>query len=406
MPIITNPQVLIPVNHDLKKWATVACDQFSAEPDYWRTLAKYVGDEPSTLNLVFPEIYIGKQSESQTITSIITHMQTYDSENLFSEPLNAVLVERQTVSGIRKGIVLAVDLESYDWRNLNFPIRATEDTMLDRLAIRVEIRKRAIFETPHTLLLLDDNKKEIIEPIYENRRNLKKIYDFDLNMNGGHITGYSLNDISSLSEKLSALANPDFQVQKYGLNAGIILAVGDGNHSMAAAKIFWDQLKLTLSKPDRINHPARYFLAEMINIYDPSIFFDPIHRIVFGADDDFIKEMQNSLSGEGIIKILTTKGDFNLNVPLIQSDAIESIQKFIEKMLALNSNLKVEYVHNQNHLKKVVNETRGLGISMPAFPKDELFKFVATKGNLPKKSFSIGEPENKRYYLECRRIKY
>ncbi|MDR0696451.1 MAG: DUF1015 domain-containing protein [Christensenellaceae bacterium] len=406
MSIITDPQVLIPSNVDLQKWATVACDQFSAEPDYWHELSTFVGESPSTLKCVFPEIYLGKQSNSQTINSIINSMKTYDALNIFSSPYKAVLVERQTLSGVRKGIVVAVNLDLYDWRNIALPIRATEDTMLDRLSIRVEIRKRAIFETPHTLLLLDDEKKEIIEPLFKNRNKMKMLYDFDLNMNGGHITGYELNDINILSDKLSNLANVDVQIEKYGINAGIVLAVGDGNHSMAAAKIVWDELKLSLSETEKQNHPAKYFLAEMLNIYDDSMVFDPIHRIIFGADFSFINEMQQSLSGSGMIKLLTPNGDFYVNAPSAHSEAIAAVQTFIEKMLLKNPNLKVEYVHNETHLRQVMIKSGGIAISMPSFPKDELFKYVATKGNLPKKSFSIGEPENKRYYLECRRIKY
>ncbi|MDR2266106.1 MAG: DUF1015 domain-containing protein [Christensenellaceae bacterium] len=405
MSIITKSSALIPHNVDLSKWAVVACDQFSAEPKYWQQLANYIGDAPSTLGLVYPEAYLGRTPAQDAINSIIHTMNTYEQQNMFSAPLEAVLVERQTSFGVRAGIVIAADLDCYNWEHTHAPIRATEETMLDRLAIRVDIRKRAIFETPHTLLLIDDVDRHIIEPIYHNRSQLTKLYDFNLNMSGGRITGYRLDDISDLIAKIESLASRDLQISKYGVDTGLVLAVGDGNHSMAAAKVYWDSIRQSLSEKERANHPSRYFLAEIVNIYGDGMEFQPIHRMVFGAGSDFITGLKSELSGDGIARILTHDGDISISVPAIQSEAISQIQKYLEKATMLNPNMRIEYVHNEDHLRSVLAANEGVAISMPHFPKNELFSYVANNGCLPKKAFSIGEPESKRYYLECRRIR-
>ncbi|MDR3185312.1 MAG: DUF1015 domain-containing protein [Christensenellaceae bacterium] len=405
MSIIAKPAVLIPNNIDMSKWAVVACDQFCAETRYWDALNSYIGDAPSTLNIIFPELYIGKYKESDVQQSITNASENYILKGFLKQYNDIILVERQTSSGVRIGLVLSIDLDEYNWGNIRSPIRATEDTIPERLPLRVSIRRSSRLETPHTLLLYDDIKKEIVEPLYARRSELKKVYDFELSMHGGHITGYIADNYMEISSKFNALGLPSVQEAKYGSDTGIVFAVGDGNHSMAAAKIVWEELKKTLSDEERLTHPSRFFLAEAVNIYDSGIKFWPIHRMVFGAGKAFIDGMKSALVGDGKLKLLTDDGDIYINIPLVQSEAIDAIQKYIEKVVTTNPSIRVEYVHNETRLKNIRAEAGGVAIVMPYFPMNELFRYVARNGNLPKKAFSIGEPEDKRYYLEARLIR-
>ncbi|MCL2631013.1 MAG: DUF1015 domain-containing protein [Firmicutes bacterium] len=404
MSYIKIPKILLPKNISYEKWATVACDQFCAEPAYWNELENFVGDSPSTLRLTLAEIYL-EQNQKERIESIQKHMKTYVESGLFSEYEGFILVERRVGNDIRVGLIISFDLDAYDWRRLPVPIRATEETIIDRLPPRVEIRRGAPIELPHVLLLADDCKKEIIEPIYEKRNTLEKLYDFELSMHGGRITAYKVDNSEALIEKFSALLNPKTQIEKYGQNIGILLAVGDGNHSVASAKVLWEETKKSLTDAERANHPARFFLAEVVNLYGGGMEFEPIHRVVFGADEKFIEGLKGRLSGKGKVKLLTKSGTIYMDAPERQSESIRAIQEYIEEAVKENKSLKIEYVHNECRLQDVLTEFGGVGIVMPKFPNSDLFNFVVNVGNLPKKAFSIGEPEHKRYYIEAKRIK-
>ena len=397
------PEILMPKSADLQKWATVACDQFTAEPKYWQELEALVGDAPSTLKITIPEIYL-KENLEKRIENAQTTMRQYLDGDFFRAIHGFVLVERQCGSETRVGLMVSIDLDAYDWNRVRVPFRATEDTIMSRLPVRVEMRKTAPIEVPHILLLIDDDKKEIIEPLYENRENLKKLYDFDLNMGGGHIRGYWVEDTEAVLTKFQNLLNPTEQIRKYGVDAGVLMAVGDGNHSIAAAKLIWEERKKNLSPEEYETCPARYLLAEAVNLYGGGMEFEPIHRVVFTEDPTFLQKLQTSLHGVGKIKVLSEKGMEYLNAPDKASIAIREIQKFLEAYQVAHPETEVDYIHGEGHLSEILEKRQGYGIVMPAFPREELFPYVMNVGNLPKKAFSIGEPEQKRYYMECKRI--
>ncbi|MFA5449716.1 MAG: DUF1015 domain-containing protein [Clostridia bacterium] len=405
MPAVAIPKVLLPQNIDMSKWAVVACDQFSAEPAYWSELKNYIGDAPSALNLIFPEVFLNGDP-SMRINNIHSEMNKYVAQELFTEVEGIILVEREVGDEVRVGLMVNIDLDAYDWRRVNVPVRATEDTIIDRLPVRVDIRRGAQVELPHTLILMDDCERSIIEPIYNRRDSLKKLYDFSLNMGGGRVRGYLVDNPQAVIAKIDALGDPDLQIERYGCNTGINLAVGDGNHSIASAKAYWEEVKPTLSDKEQETHPARYSLAEIVNLYGGGMAFEPIHRAVFGADEEFIRTLEAHLKDEGgTLTVITQEGERTISAPRTASTAIKAVQECLEAELAKNKSLKADYIHNQGRLSEVIGRKGGVGIVMPAFPAEELFGYVVNIGNLPKKAFSIGEPEHKRYYLETRRIK-
>ncbi len=404
MPIITTPKILLPnASVDMSKWATVACDQFCAEPKYWEELAELVGDAPSTLKLTLPEIYL-KGDINSMVNNINSSMHEYVDGGILTEVNNYILVERSVGNDKRIGVMVALDLDSYDWNRVRVPVRATEATIMERLPVRIDIRSKAPIELPHAMILIDDKEHTVIEPLYTQRASFEKVYDFDLNMGGGHITGYKIPTNSGMEEHLAALLEPSLQIAKYGNDAGILMAVGDGNHSIATAKVMWEKISPTLTAEERATHPARFALVEMVNIYGGGMVFEPIHRIIFNADNLFVEKMKRVLEGGGRTILVTPEGDREIATPTTSSLAINAIQEFIEKEVSLNPELEIEYVHNTDRLRAIVAESGGIGIIMPTFATEELFSYVVNIGNLPKKSFSIGEPEEKRYYLEAKKI--
>ncbi len=404
MSVITVPKILLPnATVDMSKWATVACDQFCAEPKYWEELEKIVGAAPSTLRMTLPEIYL-KGDINSMVKDINNSMQLYIDSGILQEHNSYVLVERSVGKEKRVGLMVALDLESYDWNRVRVPVRATEATIMERLPARIEIRSKAPIEIPHAMILIDDKEHTVIEPLYAQRESYKKLYDFDLNMGGGHIAGYEVPAGSGIESKLEALLEPSLQIAKYGNDAGIMMAVGDGNHSIATAKVMWEKLKSTLTAEECVAHPARYALVEVVNIYGGGMAFEPIHRIIFNADKEFINKMQSEITGEAKVTIVTKEGDMEIAVPATSSLAINAIQEFVEREVSTQDKLEVEYVHNTDRLRAVIAAEGGVGIIMPTFKTEELFSYVVNIGNLPKKSFSIGEPEEKRYYLESKKI--
>lgn len=403
MSVIKKSTILLPKNIDFTKWAVIACDQFTSQLDYWKKLEKFVGDAPSTLKITYPEIYLNDNIDKR-IDNINKNMDKYIASGIFEEIDGFVLVEREVAGGKKRlSLVLSVDLDAYDYRRIRTEIRATEDTIIERLPVRLKIRENAKIELPHIILLIDDPKKQIIEPIYKNKANLRKLYDFDLNMEGGHIAGYEVTQTKEIIEKCNALLESDVQIAKYGVDAGIMMAVGDGNHSMATAKEHWNKIKVSLSEEERQNHPARYALVEVMNIYDDALIFEPIHRVIFNHKERFVEGLKKELSGDGKLKIVTKEGQITIDCPIKSSETITKVQSYIEN-LRKEIDLEVDYVHGDNYLSDVVNEYDALGILMPEFAKNELFEYVVNVGNLPKKAFSIGTAENKKYYIEAKRI--
>ena len=399
-------KILLPKTDDMSRWACIACDQFTSEKEYWERLSDYVSGKPTTLDLILPEIYLDDNSDRR-IEKINSKIKEYLNEGLFYElPEGFILTVRSTPFVKRRiGIVAALDLEKYDYKpGSSALIRATEGTIEERIPPRLKIRKDAEIEFPHIMILFDDEKREITENLYKNREKLRKLYDFDLNMGGGHIEGYFIEDYRSVMEKFAGLLDSDRLIKKYGKDDKFLFAVGDGNHSLATAKAHWDKLKEELSDEQKKNHPARYALAEFVNIYDEGIYFEPIYRLVCGVDRNAFTDGLRKTDGGNIeiysdYKIVKQCGTNSL------PDGIRAVDEYIKNYIKINGG-SVDYIHGENNLKKLVDSSdSNVGILFRKLDKSDLFKYVSEKGAFPRKTFSMGEGVEKRYYLEGRRIK-
>ena len=404
--VVKVPKILLPKKGiDMEKWATIACDQFTSTPEYWERLVAFVGDSPSTLKLTCPEIYLSRDVSGE-VKKVQAEMRKYLDEGIFDEREGFVLVERQVGNDYRIGLMAAIDLDAYDWHRVRTPIRATEDTLMERLPVRISIRKGAEIEAPHAIILMDDREKDIIEPLYAARDGFEKLYDFELNMGGGHIRGWLVPRLreQEILDKIAALNTPELQIEKYGSDAGIMLAVGDGNHSVATAKVCYEELKQSLTGEQQKTCPERYMLVELVNLHGGGMEFSPIHRYFKARDDEFVAKLKASLYGDGRLKIMYKGGEEYIKCPENAGTAITEIQRLVEAYIK-ETGAEIDYVHDVIHLKECVDKSDGMGIVMPAFSRSDLFGYVVNVGNLPKKAFSIGEAEHKRYYLECRKIK-
>ena len=404
------PKILLPkASVDKSKWSVIACDQFTSQPDYWEELDKFVGDAPSTLRMIFPEVYLEGEDKQGRIKAINERMKKYLQEDIFDEFEGFVLVERTTPDGQKRlGLVIAVDLEKYEYTPKNNAlIKATEKTVIERLPARIEVRKGACLESPHIMMLMDDRKDRIIENLYARREELEVAYDFTLNMGGGSIKGYKISDCKAIIDSLNNLLDKDTLTEKYGSDKPILFAVGDGNHSLATAKECWNALKETLRDKELENHPARYALCELVNLHDESLKFEPIHRAVFGVDEEFVEYMGNHLAklgGKSDVKVVLGGKEYSWQVSSNASDAIADIQQLMDEYAKSHKDMVIDYIHGDKHLLSVAKEKNAVAVFMPRLEKDGLFDYVVRRGVLPRKSFSMGHAEDKRYYLECREI--
>ena len=398
--------ILLPDVEQPEKFAVVSCDQFTSQRDYWDKLAAEVGDAPSALNLIFPEVYLEDGDAASRIDKINASMADYLERGVFRVLKDSfVLVRRQTAYGnTRLGIVAPVDLEEYSYVHpTEATIRATEGVVANRIPPRLAIRENALIELPHVILLLDDRDKTVIEPFYKMRHELEKLYDFDLNMNGGHLTGWRL-DASEVLDKLDKHAKNVKGL--YGVDTDFVFAVGDGNHSLATAQAHWKKVRATLSPEERENHPARFALAEIENIHCDGIIFEPIHRFVFGVDDaDFVLYMSTALRGESRLKMFTTNMEYTIAVNSNSAEAIAEIQDAIDAYVSSHPGVSVDYIHGLENLHQIADTSDGVAVQMPCIEKTELFGYVVEHGNLCRKAFSMGEAEEKRYYYEAKKIK-
>ena len=399
-------KILMPTGCDMQKWACIACDQFTSESDYWDKLSAFVGDARSTLKLTLPEIYLNDRPEER-IELINANIDGYLSGGVFEElPSGYVLTVRSTPFVKRRiGIVACVDLDAYDYKKGSRSlVRATEGTIEERIPPRLKIRENAAVEFPHIMVLYDDEKREIAEGLYARRAEFKKIYDFELNMNGGRIEGYFIPESENLGEKFSALLDTERLINKYGVADGFAFAVGDGNHSLATAKAFREKKKVGLTEKEAETDPARFALCEFVNIYDDGIYFQPIFRFVKGVDaDKFASEIKKAVKGHYRVvaggKVEDIKGDGSL--PKVISD----IDGFIAGNISAHGG-SVDYVHGESNLRTLVeSDKNSVGIMPDTLDKSELFRYVSAHGVFPRKTFSMGEGVEKRYYLEGRKIK-
>lgn len=391
LPIKFDKILLPKENIDMKKWCVVACDQYTSQPEYWEELKNYVGKDYSALNLIFPECYLNDEPDKR-IKNIIKNMEKYLKDDIFRTVDNGlVLLERKTPLGnVRHGLTMIVDLTQYSFNPADKAlIRATEGTVVERIPPRVRIRKNCPLELPHIMLLIDDPKKTVIEPLLKQKNEV--LYDTDLNMNGGHITGWAVKDQSKVEKSLQKIL--DNSVKKYG--EPLLFAVGDGNHSLATAKACYDE-KNPLSK---------YALVEVANIYDEGILFEPIHRLIKGVDNKkFVKEFKAKVKGSVKSKMFVGNKVVELPLPENSIEAVAQTQKFIDEYIKENSG-ELDYIHGEQDLKELCKKTGGIGIVLKSMEKSALFDYIIKNGVLPRKTFSMGEANEKRYYIEARKIK-
>lgn len=400
---IKAPHILLPKKGvNMTAWAVIACDQFTSQLDYWKRVEKLVGDQPSTLRMMFPEAYLGKVDEKAYIDKINETIQKYLDENVLVDQGECfILVDRKTnVVDRRLGLMIAIDLEDYTYeKGVKSLIRASEATIVERIPPRLKIRENAPVELPHILFLYDDPKRRIIEPLYEHRDELEKVYDFELNEDGGHLKGYKIKDTKKIIQQFEDLLKEN--------NNGLLFIVGDGNHSLATAKAHWDKVKVHLSEEERKNHPGRYALVEALNIYDEGLIFEPIHRVVFNAQDDFLMGLKKALKGENKSYAYSIKdGKVELNIPKVGPEAYKIVQTYVDAYLKSHKDASVDYIHDEDQTIAVAKAHPGsVALIMPALTKGDIFAYIAKDEVLPRKAFSMGHATEKRYYLESKRIR-
>lgn len=439
------PAILLPkAGTDMKKWAVVACDQYTSQKEYWDEVADFVDGGYSTLNIIYPEVFLEDEHDDgdARIENINTTMQRYLDEWVLNNIGNAMIYLDRKTSHVasRKGLVMALDLEKYDYSvGSQSLIRATEWTILDRLPPRVKVRKDAPIELPHIMVLIDDPENTVIEPLAEKIEKFEKVYDTELMMNSGYAKGYKVADedsISNVVEALRVLADKEAFQTKYnvGEDKGVLLfAMGDGNHSLATAKKIWEEKKWNLTDEQKENDPARFALIELVNIHDDGLEFEPIHRVLFNAEFWELKaEMQEYLENLGCKVVYTEYNNLEaLKANLSVSDSdnhyfygvdkngftlvhisdlkynleVGHLQVFLDEYLKHHTDAKIDYVHGEDVTNTLAQKEWNCGFVLPIMDKNDFFKTVIVDGALPRKTFSMGEADEKRFYLECRKIK-
>ena len=401
--IFTPTNILLPKQELMEKWSVIACDQFSSQKDYWEAVKIFVGDSPSTLNMIIPEAYLEEIDEETQIRQISTAMEKYLKSDILNEEKDSfIYVERTQPDGrVRKGIVGAVDLEEYDYtgKEKDIAIRASEGTVLDRLPPRVRVRKAASLELPHIITFIEDKDGIVIEKLAEKTQSLPKLYDFTLMEGGGRLKGYKVSgdDAENIMCAISTL---------HAQNE-ILMIMGDGNHSLAAAKVYWNELKQNLTQEQKENHPARRALVEINNVYDPAIDFEAIHRVLFNIDAQaYIEAFEKAVppGNDYIIKwyYKNKSGEIGIKAQCI-GDMMTLMQDFMDEYVKKSGSI-IDYIHGDETTIKLSQEENCLGLILPAMDKSDIFETVALRGVFPRKSFSVGRAKDKRYYLECRKI--
>ena len=421
------PEIMVPkAGTDYSKWAVVACDQYTSEPEYWKKVEEIVGDAPSTLRLMLPEIFLDKEGEAERIKAIRETMDKYMADGTLETLASGCMLVKRTAEGrTRLGLVLATDLEAYDFNKGSKSLtRATEGTVVERIPPRLRIREGAPIELPHILILIDDSEKSVIEPLVN--APMKQIYDTDLMLEGGHITGCFIEekDLEGAKDALSELF--DKAVEKYGEGNVIFQAMGDGNHSLATAKTNWENIKKTLSPEEAAIHPARYALCEIENIHDEGIVFEPIHRVIFAKNgqsgEELVKEAVTLLDQQNekayIAPEGTTAPERGFAIPCLAGEQrgtiivegpstqleVGVLQNALDVMVKERKSVDIDYIHGTKALESLSAEAGNAGFALPAMDKFMLFPAVAADGALPRKTFSMGEANEKRYYIESRYI--
>lgn len=432
------PKIYLPSKEaDLKKWSVIACDQYTSQPEYWEKTADFIGERPSALNIILPEVFLGSQREALIIENIHSSMNIYLQNNTLEKHGPGIFMCERTISTgkKRKGIICCLDLEHYDYsKNSKSLIRPTEGTIVDRIPPRIKVRQKASLETPHIMVLIDDPEKKVIEPLFK-LEDKKKLYDFELMNNSGRLAGFMTDNekiIKNMTNSLYSLLEENSYCSKYSLESAkdpLLYAMGDGNHSFATARAFWEQLKNENKDNDAImDHPARWALVEIVNIHDESIEFEPIHRALFNIEPETVLEQLKSFfnkrgskasfiqtdsfeeikkSHENIHEIpfchSKGKGILKIESPL-KNLAAGDLEDGLKYIAEINPSIKIDYIHGRNHLKELSEKKESLGFLLPCIPKNSFFKTIIKDGAFPRKTFSMGEADDKRFYMECRKI--
>ncbi len=427
MSMFAPSEILLPKEGvDLQKWAALACDQFTSQPEYWKEAEDFVGDAPSMLKLMLPEVYLDKPDTQARIDKIYEDMDKALVDTLLQKIKGFIYVERTMESGaVRQGLVGSVDLEAYSYeKGAVCGIRPSENTVIERIPPRLAVRRKASIESPHILMLIDDNKETVIEPLAAKKDSLKKVYDLDLMLGGGRLRGWAIEntaDYEAIEKSLDALLDKAAFCNRYGVGENcppFCMAVGDGNHSLASAKALWEEIKPTLSAEEQKTHPARFCLVELENIQSPAIEVESIHRVIFNAPYEDItaaakayaqKKGLDVVEGEAEGQTFTIVGGGKRKVITVKNPvhplAAGSFEDFWADFAPGHAGAEVDYVHGEDSVDELVAKKNATGVLLPDFNKSDLFRGVALGGVLPKKTFSMGHAKEKRYYMECRKIR-
>jgi hypothetical protein len=427
------PRMLLPrPGIDLAKWAVIACDQYTSEPDYWRRVELEVGDAPSTLHLIFPEAYLDTPDAPARVERIQRTMRSYLARGLFRDREGAVYVERILGRRVRRGLMLELDLEQYDFSADSVsPIRPTEGTMVERLAPRIAVRRGAELELPHVLVLIDDPSCTVIEPIGSEREAMAKLYESDLMLGGGRVAGYAVD--AARGERavgaLRALADRRVFAARYGVapeTPVMLFAMGDGNHSFATAKAYWDSVKGSVG----MDHPSRFALVEVENIHDPALGFSSIHRLLFAVSADVRQALEDAFGDRLSCIDVGSGAEMRERVHAVRGArqaaglvgpgarftvleiadppstlAVGTLQPFVDRFVERGGATHVDYVHGDETLERLATSSGCVGIHLAPVSKGDLLRMVVREGPLPRKAFSMGEADEKRFYVEARRIR-
>ena len=432
------PEILLPKNIDVSSWSVIACDQYTQDLDYWKRAEAAAAGKPSTLNLILPEVYLNSPDKPARIEKIRKTMQEYLDCSVFEEPKNCMIyIERKTAFGrTRKGLVAQIDLETYEWKPFSKAnIRATEATIVERIPPRMEIRRGAPLELPHIMLLVDDKDDLLVGGTGKAVKSKTPVYDGKLMCNGGSITGWAVesdSEIAGVTEAVSKIAEKNRAAD----GSTFLFAVGDGNHSLATAKAVWDEYKekLVAQGADEAALKAcgvRYALVEIVNIYDTGLTFEPIHRVIFDSDvKSLILYLADKLEGtvsevagadelEAAVKASSADFGFAYKLDgaqkyvLLKTDikelAVARLQPEIDSFLKGSTKIdgkapEIDYIHGSEEVLKLGERDNAVGILLPPIAKDSFFETINGRGPLPRKSFSMGEADEKRFYLECRKL--
>ena len=427
------PGILLPKEKKLDSWSVIACDQYTQDMDYWNKVSEAAGTNPSTLNLILPEVYLGAPDRKERLEKIRSSMRSYVEGNVFDEETEElVYVERTSAYGRkRKGLVCAIDLDTYEWKPFSKNlIRATEATIVDRIPPRKEIRKNAPLELPHIMLLVNDSDHILVEACGDLAKKNAPVYDGDLMLGAGHITGWAVKSEEQL-DALYAGLDKIFEKNTSADGTTFMFAVGDGNHSLATAKAVWDEYREELraqgkSEEEIASSNVRYALVEIVNIYDEGLTFEPIHRVLFNAyPQKLISFLADKLDGKIIeesdrasleVNVKNSKADFgfvysideNLRFTRIATEitdlAVSRLQPVLDEFISRCTGVEIDYIHGTEEVFRLGKKENAVSVLLPPIAKDSFFDTISGRGPLPRKSFSMGEADEKRFYLECRKL--